>query len=372
MTSYLERRLQQRTKLGNLRQLQIVQSAIDFSSNDYLGLARSPQLATEVFQEWQKHANHLNGLGSTGSRLLTGNSFYAQDLEEKIAKFHGYEAGVLFSCGYMANLGLLSAITHPESIIFFDTGVHASTYDGIRLSKAKAFPFRHNDLEHLENRLKCHSSKKDRFICIESIYSTDGSMAPLPAISQLAKEYNAYLIVDEAHAVGTCGPNGRGMVAQYNLMAHVFAQVTTFGKALGTYGAIVLGNQLLKQALVNFANSYIYTTALPLQSLANIRCSYDLFPQMNLERDQLQKLIQIFRGSYPNSSLTHIQSLLIQGNANVKRIAQAMVQQGFDVRPLTSPTVQRGYEVLRICLHAFNTEDELTQLIHHLQLQKNM
>ena len=367
MTLHLENRLLKRTKLGNLRNLQTIQPSIDFSSNDYLGLARSPQLATSVFQEWQMHLSHLNGLGSTGSRLLTGNSLYAQELEEKIAKFHGYEAGLLFSCGYMANVGLLTAITNQESVIFYDAAVHASTHDGIRLSRAKAFPFRHNDLRSLESRLKSCPSQGDRFICIESIYSTDGSMAPLTEISQLAREYEAHLIVDEAHAVGACGPKGRGLVAEHNLTVDVFAQVTTFGKALGTYGAIVLGGSTLKQALINFATSYIYTTALPFQTLAAIKCSYDLFPKMDQERDHLQKLIQIFRASYPSYSMSHIQSVPIKGNEAVKHAAQAIVKQGFDVRQLMSPTVQIGHEVLRICLHAFNTDDELVQLINHIQ-----
>jgi len=372
MTLHLENRLLKRAKFGNLRKLQTIQSSIDFSSNDYLGLARSSQLSASVFQEWKRHLSHLNGLGSTGSRLLTGNSIYAQSLEEKIAKFHGYDSGLLFSCGYMANVGLLSAITNQESVIFFDTAVHASIHDGIRLSRSKAFPFRHNDLEHLENRLKTCSSEGDRFICIESIYSTDGSIAPLTEINRLAREYEAHLIVDEAHAVGACGPRGRGLVAEHNLTAHVFAQVTTFGKALGTYGAIVLGNHILKEALINFATSYIYTTALPFQTLAAINCSYDLFPEMDQERAHLEKLIQIFRTSYPSSSISHIQSVSIEGNEAVKQIAQTIVQQGFDVRPLMSPTVQRGCEVLRVCLHAFNSEDELMQLINHLQLHRNL
>lgn len=367
MTLHLENRLLKRSKMGNLRTLKITQPTIDFSSNDYLGLARSPQLAESVFQEWKMHLSHLNGLGSTGSRLLTGNSIYVQELEENIAQFHGYEAGLLFNCGYMANVGLLSAITNQQSVIFFDAAIHASTHDGIRLSQAKAFPFRHNDLEHLEHRLKSCPSHGDRFICIESIYSTDGSIAPLIAINQLAREYGAHLIVDEAHAVGACGPKGRGLIAEHNLMAHVFAQVTTFGKALGTYGAIVLGNHTLKQALINFASSYIYTTALPFQIFAAIKCSYNLFPEMDQERARLQKLIQIFRESYPSTSLTHIQSVPIVGNDAVKRLAQAVVKQGFDVRPLMSPTVQRGHEVLRVCLHAFNTDDELTQLINQIQ-----
>ncbi len=370
MTVHSENRLLQRKKLGNLRTLQTIGPALDFSSNDYLGLARSSTLATAVFQEWEAYLSPLNGLGATGSRLLTGNSLYAQQLEEKIAKFHGYEAGLLFSCGYMANVGLLSAITNQESVILFDAAVHASTHDGIRLSRAKAFAFRHNDLSSLESRLKNCSSQSDRFICVESIYSTDGSMANLSEISRLAREYGAHLIVDEAHAVGVCGPKGRGLVAEYNLTPHIFAQVATFGKALGTYGAIVLGSDLLKQALINFATSYIYTTALPFQTLASINCSYDLFPEMDQERVHLQKLIQIFRQSYQSCSLSHIQSIPIQGNAAVKQAAQTLVKQGFDVRPLTSPTVQRGHEVLRVCLHAFNTEGELRQLIHHLQLHR--
>lgn len=367
MTFHLRKRLLQRTKLGNLRKLQIAQPYIDFSSNDYLGLSRSHQLGTSIFQEWKIHLSHLNGFGSTGSRLLTGNSLYAQELEEKIAKFHGYEAGLLFNCGYMANVGLLSAITNQESVILFDAAVHASTRDGIRLSRAKAFPFRHNDLEHLENRLKNSLSQGDRFICVESIYSTDGSIAKLPEISRLAREYEAHLIVDEAHAVGVCGPKGRGLVAEHDLMAYVFAQVTTFGKALGTQGAVIFGNHTLKQFLINFATSYIYTTALPFQTLAAIKCSYDLFPRMDQERNHLQKLIQMFRAFRSNSSINHIQSVPVEGNEAVQQAAQALFKQGFDVRPLMSPTVQRGHELLRICLHAFNTEDELERLINYIQ-----
>jgi 8-amino-7-oxononanoate synthase len=372
MTSYVKHRLLKRKKLGHLRELKLARNLIDFSSNDYLGLARSAKLAKAVLQEWNMHSEDLNGLGSTGSRLLTGNSKYAQDLEDKIAQFHGYEAGVLFSCGYMANVGLLSAIASPNSIFFYDTGVHASTHDGIRLSRAKAFPFKHNNLEHLEHRLKNSPFLGDRFVCIESIYSTDGSIAPLTEISRLAQIYGAHLIVDEAHAVGACGPQGRGLIAQHHLTSQIFAQVTTFGKALGTYGAIVLGNHTLKQALINFATPYIYTTALPFHVLATIKCSYDLFPHMEKERQYLQNLIQLFRNSYLNSSKTHIQSVLIKGNEAVKHAAQTLMDLGFDIRPLLSPTVQQGHEVLRICLHAFNTENELGRLLNHITVLRSL
>lgn len=359
MTKALETRLRKREQQGNLRKLQLPPTACDFSSNDYLGLATSLELRLKVFEECQKGLL----IGSTGSRLLTGNSLYAEVLEEKIASFHGYEAGLLFSCGYLANVGVLTAVTDEHSVIFYDAAIHASTHEGIRLSRAKAFGFRHNDLNHLEERLKACSGHGDRLICIESIYSTDGSMAPLTEMSQLAKKYAAELIVDEAHAVGVCGPQGRGLVAAHRLMDQVFAQVTTFGKALGTYGAIVLGTHRLKEALINFATSCIYTTALPFPILAAIRASYDLFPQMDQKREHLQRLIDHYRSLFPSSSRTHLQSIPLKGNDAVVKQSKRLIDQGFDLRPLMSPTVRKGHESLRVCLHAFNTERELSQLL---------
>lgn len=357
MTQHLQEQLLRRKHAGNLRELQVTQNLIDFSSNDYLGLAHSTKLKEILLDEWQ-------GLGSTGSRLLTGNSHYMQELENRIAAFHGYEAGLLFNCGYMANSGLLSTVAGSKDTIFFDEAVHASTREGIRLSRAQSYPFRHNTLEHLEFRLKNSHNQGDRFICIESIYSTDGSKAPLKEISRLANQHKAYLIVDEAHAIGVYGPKGRGLVAEENLMSDVFAQIVTFGKALGTYGAIILGSNTLKQALINFATPYIYTTALPFYALTAIKCSYDLFPTLENERAHLQKLIQTFSKKMLAGSETAIQAIKINGNEAVKLAAKKLAQNGFDVRPLTSPTVQRGNEVLRICLHAFNTEEEIICLIN--------
>lgn len=363
MTLRLKDKLLKREREGNLRQLSVSQNLIDFSSNDYLGLARSSNLADLVRREFSRCKTSLNGLGSTGSRLLTGNTCYAQDLESKIAAFHGFEAGLLFSCGYMANLGLISTVADKEDSIFFDARVHASTYAGIRLSKADALPFRHNDLVHLENRLKNCAVKGNRFICIESIYSTDGSIAPLVEICRLAKEYEAYLIVDEAHAVGVCGYQGRGLVAEQNLCPYVFAQMTTFGKAIGVQGAIVLGSRVLKQSLINFATSCIYTTALSLHTLVAVSCSYNLLAGMESERNHIQSLVRLYCDSIPNASKTHIQSIPVEGNKDAKEFAQKIIKEGFDVRPLLSPTVQRGKEALRICLHAFNTKEELQALL---------
>lgn len=361
ITNYLENKLLKRKQQGNLRTLPTVRQRIDFSSNDYLGLARSSVLKEAWVKEWEALAGPLNGLGATGSRQLTGNSSYAEQLEQQIAQFHGYEAGLFFNCGYMANVGLLSTLGSEKNLFLFDVKIHASMHEGIRLSRARALPFRHNDLEHLAYRLKNCSCQGECFICVESIYSTDGSQAPLKEICRLAKIYAAHVIVDEAHAVGVCGPGGRGCTAQHNLTEEVFAQVVTFGKALGTFGAIVLGKFALKEALINFAASYIYTTAPPFHMLAAIKCSYALFPQLEAERRQLSHLIALFRRLYLTSSETAIQPIALPGALAAKKAAQKLMQEGFDVRALTSPTVRKGQEVLRICLHAFNHASELKQ-----------
>lgn len=366
MTLYLEEKLLRRKKQGNLRQLQVVKNLIDFASNDYLGLAKSPLLATKVAQKVALFLK-TDELGSTGSRLLTGNSEYAQNLESTIATYHGYEAGVLFNCGYMANVGLLPSIMDNKDSVFFDSSIHTSMRDGMRLSGAKAFSFRHQDVEHLEKRLKKSLISRNRFICIQSIYSTDGSKSPLKEICQIAKKYGAQLIVDEAHAVGVYGPNGRGLISEQNLCSEVFALVITFGKALGTHGAMVLGNHTLKQALINFAHSYIYTTALPFYSLAAIQSAYELLPSLESERKQLNQLVQLFQKTQANASETHIQPIFIEGNENAKHLSQTLSYQGYDVRALLSPTVQKGKEILRLCLHAFNQKEDLRNLLKHIK-----
>ncbi len=361
MTNYFESQILRRQNLGNYRRLQVVAPQIDFSSNDYLGLAQSTLLANNLREELANLGAFCHG--STGSRLLTGNTRYAQELEQEIALFHGYKAGLLFNCGYMANVGLLSAIATVQDTIFFDLNVHASMRDGIRLSRAKAFPFKHNNLEHLESRLKNHCCSGQRFVCIESIYSTDGTIAPLFEICALVEKYKAHLIVDEAHAVGVSGTVGEGLVASHNLNEKVFAQVTTFGKALGVYGAIVMGSNGLKEMLINFATSYIYTTALPLHALAAIKCSYALVPSLHVQRAQIVKLKEIFAQSGLINSDTHIQAIKFSSNKAVQRISTMLAQQGFDVRALMSPTVRRRKEVLRLCLHSFNTVEQLLRLL---------
>jgi len=353
----LIQQLKKRKNVGNYRQLKHAHSLIDFASNDYLGLSRSAQLKKQFFYEFEKamQENPDKGIGSTGSRLLTGNTSYAERLEEQLAHFHEFEAGLLFSCGYMANVGLLSSVAKNEDVIFFDARIHASMRDGIRLSRARSFPFYHNDLDHLETRLRNVVSLGSRFVCIESVYSTDGSLSPLEEISSLCIKYGAHLIVDEAHAVGVFGPLGKGLTAEKKITNRLFAQVTTFGKALGAYGAIVLGSKVLKDYLLNFAHSAIYTTALPLHCLSTIKCAYEILPSLEKERSHLHSLKW-------QTVFSPIQAIKIPGNAKVQECARFLTEEGFDVRPLVSPTVKRGEESLRVCLHAFNTMQQVRRL----------
>lgn len=360
----IEKKLIKRRNEGNERRLQLLPPLIDFASNDYLGIARSDPFADMVLQKFQQQSEKQKRYGSSGSRLLTGHSLFAEHLEGKIAEFHGYEAGLLFNCGYMGNIGLLSAIAGSDDTIYYDAHIHASTQDGIRLSRAKAFPFRHNDLDQLENRLRSNYSHCAKYVCVESIYSTDGTLAPLTELCHLTQKYDAHLIVDEAHAVGISGPKGRGRIAQLQLQSSVFAQVVTFGKALGTYGAIVLGSRRLKELLINFAHSFIYTTAMPLHCLVAIDCSYDYFPTLELQRNQINDLII-------SSSQSHIQCVKIRGGHEVVQMAKKVALAGFSVSALRSPTVRRGEECLRISLHSFNTQKELTSLFSTIEGFRN-
>lgn len=356
---HLERKLGKRRGDGTLRKLTSSSELKDFASNDYLGLARSSYIQAEIEKRWQQVKKEGTQMfGSTGSRLLTGQTRYVEQLEAQIAGFHKTEAALLFNCGYMANLSLLSTLAEPEDLLLFDTCIHASMREGIRLSKATSFPFRHQDLEHLEHRLRHLPCSGNRWICLESVYSMDGSLAPLKEIYALSKKYEAHVIVDEAHAIGIFGLQGEGLASHY-----ADIRIVTFGKALGCQGAAVLGSMILKEFLINFASSFIYTTALPLISLLAIQVAYEQLPFLEQERKKLQHLIQLF-----GNTSSPIQAIRTK---EVKKSAAYLTAHGFDVRPIVSPTVRRGHEILRIILHSFNTPEELTQLKELLCTQKD-
>lgn len=355
--SFLEKKLQQRKEQNAFRQLKIPAGKVDFCSNDYLGIVHDNLLVNKISQGLKT--------GSTGSRLLAGNYYLIEEAEKQIAVFHKAEAALIFNSGYDANVGLLSSVPQKGDTILYDQLCHASLRDGIRLSFAQSFSFAHNDLDELEKKLNAASG--NIFIITESVFSMDGDFCPLQQLVALSKKYKAHLIIDEAHAIGVVGMQGEGLCQHENLQDEIFCRVYTYGKACGCHGAAVAGSQQLKDYLINFARSFIYTTALPEHSVATIKASYHTFPYLNEERIQLQKLISYFQKAELRfeklQSSTPIQIVIIPGNDVVKDIALQLQQSGFDVRPILYPTVPLNKERLRIVLHAFNTLTEVDQLV---------
>lgn len=355
--NFLEKKLQERRDQQAFRTLKLPSGKTDFCSNDYLGIIHYGLLETSE-AHWLKH-------GSGGSRLLAGNDALTESTEQQLAGFHQSDAALLYNSGYDANLGLLSAIPQRGDTIVYDYLSHASIRDGIRLSFAQSFSFRHNDLTDLEKRLQ--SATGNIFVVTESVFSMDGDQAPLEEMTTLCEKYNAHLIVDEAHATGVIGERGEGLVQHLQLQQRIFARVVTFGKAVGCHGAVVLGSRLLRDYLINFSRSFIYTTALPQSSVRAIRDAYALFPQMKKERALLASMISLFQEAVlPFEKLlssTPIQVVVIPGNEAVKAIAGKLLDAGMDVRPILYPTVPKGGERLRIVLHAFNTEAEVKKLL---------
>ena len=359
---FLKRKLQERQQAGNYRELKPENSRVDFCSNDYLGFARSLVLKQSIAQEVNNHPLSLNG--AAGSRLLSGNIQYAEDLEDQIAAYHQSEAGLLFNSGYDANLGLLSSLAQRGDTLILDELVHASIIDGARLSYANRYSFRHNDLESLEAKLKL--AKGNCYVVIESVYSMDGDTAPLLEIFNLTEKYNAALIVDEAHAVGLYS---KGLVCELGLQQRIFARVITFGKALGSHGAIVLGSSNLRNYLINFSRSFIYTTAASFHQLAAIKMAYQLLENSDEAIINLKRNIRLFKEKVNTgetytllNSDSSIQCIVLKSNETAREAARQLQTNNLDVRPILSPTVAQGTERIRICLHSFNTENELTLL----------
>jgi len=359
---YMQNKLDERKLLGNYRHLKQKSNLIDFCSNDYLGFARSTDLKTAIQNEVDSYPLNLNG--ATGSRLISGNIRYAQDLEHQIATFHQSEAGLLFNSGYDANVGLFSSLPQKGDTIIHDELIHASIIDGARLSHANRYTFRHNDLESLESKLK--QAKGICYVVIESVYSMDGDTPPIWGILNLTQQYGAQLIIDEAHAVGLYPT---GLIAHLELSGKVFARVVTFGKAIGCHGAIVLGSNLLREYLINFSRAFIYTTAAPFHQLAAVKMAYQLLKHSTIEIAQLHhNIAQFKKGIQPSGfnrllrSDSAIQCILLNNNEKAKQVAQALQNAGCDVRPILSPTVAIGTERIRICLHSYNTADEISLL----------
>lgn len=371
----LQQQLLNRKKEHNYRSLATQKYDIDFCSNDYLGLAKDLSILMQATQTLETH-QLSNRNGATGSRLLSGNSDLHQQTEAYLSIFHRAEAALLFNSGYQANSALIATIPHKKDLVLYDQYIHASMRAGLQLGTATAYKFSHNDLEDLERKLKKHSlaaTYEQIYVLTESVFSMDGDSPDLVKMAAICRSYTAYLIVDEAHATGVVGSKGEGLVSDLGLESTVFARVHTFGKAIGSHGAVVLGSRLLQSYLINFAKSFIYTTALPPHALATTMVAYktmasggqlyDLQSNIDFFIEKISRLPikQLF---IPSKSAIHC--CIVAGNLRVKAIAKQLAAAGFGVQPILYPTVPKGQERLRICLHAYNSTKQITALLQKL------
>ena len=382
----LQQKLQSRIENNSLRKLSASNDLIDFSSNDYLGFASSESIFNATHQYLLDNKHVLNGV--SGSRLLSGNHEMYSVVEEQLKCHHQSEV-LIFNSGYDANIGFFSAVPQRNDVILYDEYSHASIRDGIQLSNAKAYSFKHNDLADLEKKLLRHSELVSEshenshaelvevYVVTESIFSMDGDSPDLVALVNLCKQYNAHVVIDEAHAVGVFG---FGLVQQLGLVNEVFARIVTFGKAMGCHGAAILGDKQLKDYLINFSRSFIYTTGLSPHSLVTIHLAYnELVISSAVERSYsvVQKLednIQYFKNKCVELKLSDsfiesnsaIQSCIISGNSIVKECSALLQKNRYDVRPILSPTVPVGQERLRFCLHSYNTHQDIDKVLNLL------
>ncbi|GAB2761104.1 pyridoxal phosphate-dependent aminotransferase family protein [Actinomadura fibrosa] len=341
---------------------------VDLSSNDYLGFSSS----LAIFRQAERILQDKDVLknGATGSRLLTGNHKLYGFAEEYLSDFHNADAALIFNSGYDANLGFFGSVPQKGDVILYDELSHASIRDGISLSKAQAYKFRHNDLQDLEEKiLRLRKNEETEvYVVTEAVFSMDGDIPDLRALMELSKRLNFLLVIDEAHSTGVIGTRGKGPLQELGLEKEVFARILTFGKALGAHGAAILGSKELEQYLINFSRSFIYTTALPPHSVATIIAAYQHLNSEGAEKvEALSKNIGLFNSQVVKLGLENkfikstsaVHSCIIPGNEAVKKVAAKLQKQGFDVKPILSPTVPEGKERLRFCLHSYNTPQEV-------------
>jgi 8-amino-7-oxononanoate synthase len=377
----LKQKLDER-RIGNtLRTLSSTDDLIDFSSNDYLGLARDEQRFHETTHVLSERKNTFNG--ATGSRLLTGNSTLYMEVEHMLCQYHKVEAALVFNSGYDANLGFFSSVPQRNDVVFYDEFIHASIRDGLKLGNATSYKFNHNDPSDLEKKISLFhrtnggGKNGELYVVTESVFSMDGDSPDLGALVNLCELYKMRLIVDEAHAVGIFGSSGCGLLEQSGLRQKVFATIATFGKAMGCHGAAVLGSRDLKVYLINFARSFIYTTGLPSHSLASISLAYVFMGGANgaRVRQLLQENIEFFCLELKKLQLDEhfvkgnsaIHSCIIGENRLTKKIASHFRKEGFDIKPILPPTVREGGERLRICVHSYNTREQISRALKLLK-----
>jgi 8-amino-7-oxononanoate synthase len=366
----LSSKLEIRKQNNALRKLSLPNNLIDFSSNDYIGFSKNKA----IFEETHQYLINSNCIqnGATGSRLISGNHKVYQEAEGYIAQFHQSESALIFNSGYDANVGFFSSVPQKGDLILYDELCHASIRDGIQLSNSKSYKFKHNDFEDLEKLIqRCQTELVEVYIVTESVFSMDGDCPNMEELVAVSQKYNCHLVVDEAHSLGVFGECGEGLVQMLGLQDQVFARIMTFGKGLGCHGAAIVGSQELKEYLVNFARSFIYTTGLSPHSVTTILVAYQHLKTKKGTINKLRENIVHFNqemnllGLKPMfvRSKSAIQSAIIPGNQKVKTIANQLQEKGFDVKAILSPTVPEGQERLRFCLHSYNSKEEISEVL---------
>jgi 8-amino-7-oxononanoate synthase len=375
-TLELEDRLAELERLGLSRRLRLVsgpqgptvlldgQPVLLLCSNNYLGLADHPQVreaAAEAAMRW--------GVGAGASRLISGTMTVHGRLEERLAEFTGRQSCLLFGSGYLANLGVIGALAGRGDTVFSDELNHASIVDGCRLSRAEVVVYRHGDAEHLLWSMRHHGGRRDgpgrRVIATDSIFSMDGDVAPLAELVELAQAAGARIVVDEAHAIGTYGPGGRGALAAAGLEGEVDAIVGTLGKSLGSYGAFVCGEEQMTRYLLNTARSFIFSTAPPPPAVAGALAALALLDQRPHRVERLAANARALRRSLaaegfqvPEGDM-HIVPLIVGEERDTVRLCQAAIEQGVFAQAIRPPTVPAGTSRLRLAAMASHTASDM-------------
>jgi 8-amino-7-oxononanoate synthase len=341
---------------------------LSFCSNDYLGLANHPDIVAAFHRGLDEF-----GSGSGAAHLITGHSRAHHALEEELAAFLQRPRALLFSTGYMANLGVMSALLGRGDRVFSDHTNHASLLDGARLSGARLLRYRHSDVDDLESRL-VNAPAGELLVATDGVFSMDGDIAPLEKLAGIAARHDAWLMVDDAHGLGVTGPGGRGSVAQAGLDAtQVPVLMGTLGKAVGTFGAFVAGSDELIETLIQEARTYIYTTAPPPALATATRVALQLVQKEDWRREQLQLLVKRFRRGAQQLGLalcdseTPIQPLITGAAAEALRLSRALREQGILITAIRPPTVAEGKSRLRITLSAAHTEQQVDRLLEALE-----
>ena len=376
----LHKELDERNALGLLRQRRLLQSPqaphivvdgksyLSFSSNDYLGLANHPRLVAALQQGAQRH-----GVGAGAAHLVSGHGEIHHQLELDLAALVGKPAALLFSTGYMANLGVVQALAGRGDTVFADKFNHASLNDAMRLSRAAVKRYRHNDMSHLAEFLAQTESGR-KLVITDAVFSMDGDMAPLPELLALCEQHDAWLLVDDAHGFGVLGSQGRGSLAHFGLDSPRIIYMATLGKAAGVFGAFVAAEQVVIDTLINHARSYVYTTAMPpalasalLESLRELKASDGLRAHLQLLAARLRSGLHGLPWSLMPSA-TAIQPLLAGGNQAASTLSGQLRDQGIWVVAIRPPTVPQGTARLRITLSAAHRMEDVNRLIDTLHV----